>query len=233
MNTSKLNSDSLRVIPCLSRLRQEDIDLIVNKSELRDYTKGTLVFAQAAPVEFFFIVEKGLLKAYKNSPEGRELIIGFFEPGDHFCFPIHNVKRRHLVNTIALKDSTLIVIPIEYFDKLLKDALSEAGYRIILGLCSKIHLLSDIIEDMAFKNVEQRVIKALLKLAKEQESDICQIKLEISHQNIASMTGTVREVVSRTMLKLKKKGIILESDMHGFTINIQKLNDLNDFLSME
>ena len=225
----KLNIDSLRIIPCLSRLRREELDLIANKSELLHYSKGTMVFAQSDPIEFIFIVEKGLLKAYKNSLEGRELIIGFFEPGDHFCFPIHKVKSRHLVNTIALKDSTLIVIPIEYFDNFLKSALSEEGYRIILGLCTKIHLLSDIIEDMAFKNVEQRVIKALLKVAEEQKSDTHHIKIEITHQNIASMTGTVREVVSRTMSKLKKKGIILESDVHGFTINTQKLRDLHDF----
>ena len=229
----KVNSDNLRVIPCLSKLRREELDLIAKKSEMRDYVKGTFVFAQFDLVEFFFIVEKGLLKAFKSSPEGRELTIEFFEPGDYFCFPLHHIKTRHIVNTIALKNSTLIVIPVELFDRLLKNVLTEEGYRIILGLCSKIHLLSDIIDDMAFKSVEQRVVKALFKLSQEQKTDTNRIIIETTHQNIASMTGTVREVVARTMSKLKKKGVILESDVHGVTIDVQKLKDIYDIFSIE
>lgn len=230
----KVSSDNLRVIPCLSKLRLEELDLIAKKSELRGYTKDTLVFAQSDPIKFFFIVETGLLKAYKSSPDGRELAIEFFEPGDHFCFPLHHhIKAQHIVNTIALKDSTLIIIPSEIFDNLLKSVLNETGYRVVLELCNKIHLLSDIIDDMAFKNVEQRVIKALFKLSQEQENDTNRILIKTTHQKIAFLTGTVREVVARTMSKLKNKGVVLETNVQGITIDIQKLKGIYEFFDME
>jgi CRP/FNR family transcriptional regulator len=40
---------------------------------------------------------------------------------------------------------------------------------------------------------------------------------------IAGMVGTVREVVSRVMSKLKKEGIILQSTVKGFRISKRRL----------
>lgn len=37
------------------------------------------------------------------------------------------------------------------------------------------------------------------------------------------MTGTVREVVSRTMSRLRKEGIIVESTVKGMRVNKAKL----------
>lgn len=58
----------------------------------------------------------------------------------------------------------------------------------------------------------------LLRLSEEKSSDKKIVPLAVTHQDIASMTGTVREVVSRTMLKLKKGEIIVDSSVRGFKV---------------
>ena len=52
------------------------------------------------------------------------------------------------------------------------------------------------------------------------------LKRHGTHNDIASMTGSVREVVSRTMSRLKKEGIIVDSNIKGFTIDTEKLSHL-------
>ena len=66
----------------------------------------------------------------------------------------------------------------------------------------------------------------LRRLAGEKSSMDNIISLEVSHNDIASMTGSVREVVSRTMSRLKKEGIIVESNIKGFSLDRKKLSHL-------
>jgi CRP/FNR family transcriptional regulator len=133
-----------------------------------------------------------------------------------------------MVGAIALDDSSLIVIPSETFKEVLRSAVSETGWKIISGLCNKIHYLSGLLEDLAFKDVEKRVITTLMTLAGEVSPKESFISLQLSHQDVASMTGTVREVVSRTMSKLKKAGVITHSSVKGFTIDRGRLSKLMD-----
>jgi CRP/FNR family transcriptional regulator len=98
--------------------------------------------------------------------------------------------------------------------------------RIIDGLCQRVQYLSNLLENVSFNDVEQRVIGVLLRLAEEQSSENNIVPLSINHRDIASMTGTVREVVSRTILRLKKEGIIRDSNKKGFKIDREKLSCL-------
>ncbi|RJQ47924.1 MAG: helix-turn-helix domain-containing protein [Nitrospiraceae bacterium] len=50
--------------------------------------------------------------------------------------------------------------------------------------------------------------------------------LSISHQDIVSITGTVREVVSRIMSRLKKEGVVVDSNVRGFRVNKNKLKKI-------
>ncbi len=217
----------LRLLPCLSGLNDKELSIIAGEAELKKVFENDMLFAKSDPVKFFFIVEKGSIKLYKTSKEGKELLIKIFRSGDHFCLPLHKTNGSYLVNAIALEDSSLVVIPAEKFTELLNSAVSETGLRIIAGLCERIKILSNFLEDIAFDDVEHRVIKILLRLAEEKSSKDNIVHLTTTHHDIATMTGTVREVVSRTMSKLKKEGIIFNSASKGFKVNKTKLQDLH------
>jgi CRP/FNR family transcriptional regulator len=168
------------------------------------------------------------VKLYKTSREGRELIIKIMGPGDYFCCAPLCAGGNYMVRAIALEDTTLIVIPSGTFIKALRNAVTEVGWRIISGLCKKIHYLSGLLEDLAFKDVEKRVMTTLLTLSSQIPQQNGFISFQLSHQDVASMTGTVREVVSRTMSKLKKEGVITHSSVKGFTIDRGRLSTLVD-----
>ena len=216
---------NLYVLPCMSSLSNAEIGIIGDITYIKKFIKNDVVFTESDPVSFIFIVKTGLIKLYKISQEGRELIVKIMGPGDYFCCASLFIGGRHSVNAIALKDSTLIAIPADNFKKALRDSVGELGFKIVASLCSKIKYLSGVVDDITFKDVEQRVILTLMKLAEEKATDD-HVFLALTHKDIASMTGTVREVVSRIMSKLKKNGIISESGSGRFKIHKSKLSCL-------
>ena len=172
------------------------------------------------------MVTSGRVKLFKSSPEGRELAIKIMGPNDYFCCAPLYLDGRYSVSAVAMEDSSLVLIPVEDFKEMLNANVSEIGFRLISGLCSKIKYLSNLVGTLTFKDVEQRVILTLLRFAEEKSSEDNLVFLSLTHQDIASMTGTVREVVSRTMSRLKKDGIITDSSFRGFVIDKERLSGL-------
>jgi CRP/FNR family transcriptional regulator len=227
MNSALLEiNHNLHILPCLFDLEEEKIALIGQKAHVKNFAKNDIIFSELHPADFFFIVRKGAIKLYKTSSEGRELIVKIMCKGDYFCcMPLYS-GGRYFVNAMATEDSTLVVIPAVDFREMLKNIIGETGMRIILGLCSKVKHLSNLVEDITFKDVEQRVLLTLFRLIEEKPPENGIATLTLTHQNIASMTGTVREVVSRIMSQLKKEGIIIDSNIRSFKIDRDMLLSL-------
>lgn len=143
--------------------------------------------------------------------------------GDYFCCAAAFSSERYFVNAVANEDSTIITIPIISFKNRLFSKIDPLLMKLIKGLCNRIRYLSCIVEDLTFMNVEQRVGHLLLRISHELSGED-EIELNLTHQEIASMVGTVREVVSRVMSKLKREGVIIESTVRGFRISKKKLS---------
>jgi CRP-like cAMP-binding protein len=67
------------------------------------------------------------------------------------------------------------------------------------------------VEELTGHSVERRIASTLLKLAAkfgEQQGDSVLIGMPLSHQDIAELTGTVRETASRVLSQFKAAGLI-------------------------
>ncbi len=216
----------LRRLPCLSGLKEEDLASIGEMAVLKTVSRNEVLFEESEPMRSFFIVRNGAVKLYKTSSEGRELIVKIIGRGDYFCCAPIYAGGSYFVSAKAVEDTSLIVIPADQFKEMLCSGLNEIGLRILSGLCSRIRYLSNLVEDLTFKDVEQRATTALLRLAEEKAPEDTIVSLKITHQDIASMSGTVREVVSRIMSRLKKEGVITDSSIRGFKLNKESLSRL-------
>lgn len=216
----------LRTFPCLSGLKNEDLAAMGEQAHIRTFQKHGILFREGDTANFIFIVKTGRIKLFKTSPEGRELSIKILRPSEYFCCAPLYLDGKYSVSAMATEDSAVVMIPSKDFKEIIGVSVSEIGLRIIRGLCSKIKYLSVLAENLSFKDVEQRILTALLHLSEEKAPKENIVSLSVSHQDIASMTGTVREVVSRIMSRLKKEGIIVDSNAKGFKIDKERLSRL-------
>lgn len=221
---TELFCSELKKFPCLSNLNESEIFEFAKVAKLKKYKKSEILFTEKDDLNFFYIVHSGRIKLYKTSQDGKELLIKFMEPGEYFCCAALISSVKAPVSACAVEESTVIQLPAKDFKAMLFGGLSEMGLRIIMGLCRKINYLSRLIEDMSFKDVNERIAVALLRICNECFPNKKLASLNLTHQEIASMTGTVREVVSRSMAKFKKEKIIVATSARGFTIDVEKLS---------
>jgi CRP/FNR family transcriptional regulator len=188
--------------------------------------KRQTIFEEGEPPRNLFVVINGVVKLSKFSDEGKEIVIRVMRAGDYFCCaPIFSLKR-HFVTATALEDTELLLIDSQSFVSVLHEGLNDLGKKVLNSLCSRIGHLSNMIETLIFNNVEMRIIITLKQIAQGESPDNEMVRLSLSHQDIASLVGTVREVVSRTMSRLKQEGAIVCSTVKGFTLNVRRLDDI-------
>jgi CRP/FNR family transcriptional regulator len=95
-------------------------------------------------------------------------------------------------------------------------------------LSSRQRTLGDVVEDLALQDVTTRVARLLLGCMGqhthivEQAPDAC---AHITHQEIASMVGSVREVVQRALKDLERDGAIALERTRIRICNQAKLED--------
>ena len=185
MKDKDFEQQDLRVLPCLSAMEEEELNIIGQKAVLKTVAKNEVLFTESEPARFFFILKAGSVKLFKTSREGRELIIKTMKPGDYFCCAAIFTDGKSLVSAMAIEDSTLIAIPADFFEDMLCSSLNATGFKILSGLCTKIRHLSGLVEDLTFKDVEQRIILTLLRLAEGKSPEENIVTLAVTHQDIA------------------------------------------------
>jgi len=80
--------------------------------------------------------------------------------------------------------------------------------------------------DLSLYDVYQRIIRLFAKYVDQNSlNPKLGIIENLSHEEIASMVGSVRKVVNRTLQKLKKDGIIELSRKQIKLLDLQKLLD--------
>lgn len=212
----------LRILPCLTYLEDRELAVIGQIARLKGVAKDEIIFQESEPVKFFFAVRKGAIKLYKTSQDGRELAIKIIRDNDFFCCAPLFTGGGYFVNAQAVEDSNLIAIPSGGFKEILCGEMGEMGFGMLSSLCMKLKALSNLLEDVTFRDVEHRIMLALLRMAEEKSQESI-VHFSLTHHDIASITGSVRVVVSRTMSRLKKHGIIVESSHKGFRLDKERL----------
>ena len=90
---------------------------------------------------------------------------------------------------------------------------------------ARLRQLVGIIEELSFTTIRQRLASTLLKLAQTEGKKTqrgVEFRLPASHQEMANQLGTVRELISRNLMRMQAEGLlevdarqIIVKDMDG------------------
>ncbi len=93
----------------------------------------------------------------------------------------------------------------------LLDAYPSIALRVLDIMTGRLHSAQDMIRQLSAYPVEQRVAFTLLKLAEklgEAHDEGLLIRMPLSREDLAAMTGTTTETVSRTLRQFQQSGIV-------------------------
>ncbi|MDB5271301.1 MAG: transcriptional regulator [Hymenobacter sp.] len=167
--------------------------------------KQDIYLAGDEPTRLYF-VKSGRVKTLKATDSGKELITGFYGPGEFFGYlPLlqHTV---HSDSAVAVDDAELVYIPKDDFTQLLLRN-PEVGQRFIHLLANRVGEREQQLLAMAYNSIRRRVADTLLRLH-EQAGPAPEASIQLSREDMAAMVGTASESLIRTLSEFKADGLI-------------------------
>jgi len=205
-----MSTDFLRRCPLFAGLKDEDLKKIRAIASVRQIKKREILFYDGEEAKGFYVILAGKMKIYKVSPEGKEQILHVVSAPDAFAEAALFLEGSYPAFAEALMDSQLLFFPKRDFIQLIEKN-PRLSINMIVTLSQYLKRFALLIEELSLKEVSSRTAKYLidlsLKLLKEGKNPK-EVELDLSKTQLALILGTISETLSRTLAKMKAKGII-------------------------
>tara|TARA_B100000579_G_scaffold204557_1_gene167213 strand:- start:211 stop:888 length:678 start_codon:yes stop_codon:yes gene_type:complete len=186
---------------------------------VREYPKGSMVILEEEFGDIVFIVMNGTVKITRVNDEGKEVILAMLGEYEIFGEMAIIDGEARSANALAQENCKLLAISSEDFIKILKDNFS-VSLALMRELAKRLRKSDQHIEALSLSDAEHRIGVSILNLA-EEIGVIRRGKVTIENlpfqQDIANMSGTSRETVSR-ILKLFEDRSLITKDGHKVLI---------------
>lgn len=195
-----------------------DLQEIEDGIPIEPVPKGTVVYSPHTKKPMLYLVKSGTVRLYSVTAEGKELTLDVLGTG-HIFGDIGSLVSDHNVHAIALEESVICTMDYEQFKFLLREK-PELGIRFIEIMSARIKEVEELLEHMAYSSVRKRLLFLLYKLSTKfaensgteaegaGQTEWVKLKVELTHQELASMTGNIRETVTETLNQLMAEGIL-------------------------
>jgi CRP/FNR family transcriptional regulator, cyclic AMP receptor protein len=175
---------------------------------------------------YFYFVMSGKIKIYQiDFQTSKEQILYLLSRSDMFdVLSLLDGSQNEYISEV-LEDAELISVPMEDMKEMI---LQDNTFRhyFYAYLAEKLRSMENLALSLSFYDVYQRVVQLFTKFTYMQDSKpVLKTVDNLKHEDIASMVGSVRKVVNRTLQKLKKDGVIELSRKNIRIKNFQKLLD--------
>ena len=195
---------------------------VSDKRLSRNYKKRDFVFMEGAQPLYLYFISSGEVKTYKSNSDGKELITGLHRPGEFIGFVPLLENKPNNETAVVLKDADIYMIPQQDFLTMIYTN-KEIARKFISMLSNNLYETENLLIEIAYQSVRQRVAHALIKL---NGLDILSKNLpsiSVTRKNISSMVGTTTESLNRTISDFKDEGILEISGKNLRVLNLQKL----------
>lgn len=164
--------------------------------------RGTRLFAPGERAAGFAVVLSGRVEVSLTGPSGREILLYAVEPGQSCIQSTLGLMgdEPYSGEAICAGEVRLALIPAGLFHGLMERSgpFREFVFR---ALAMRMSDMTQLLERVAFTRVEARLAQALLELAQGEA-------VEATHAELAARIGSAREVVSRRLEAMAKRGLV-------------------------
>jgi CRP/FNR family transcriptional regulator, cyclic AMP receptor protein len=174
------------------------------------YPKSAVLFIEGQQPRGVFVLCTGKVKLSTSSSEGKTLITKLSSPGDVLGLNAAISNHAYEVTAEMIEPGQANFIPRDALLQFLKDH-GEVALRVAELLSQNYYIAYEGIRTLGLTSSPgEKLAKLLLSWYPEngQTNGQAQIKLTLTHEEIAEMIGTTRETVSRLFSDFKKKQLL-------------------------
>ena len=205
----------LKNIPLFSSLTDSELTAIEKVAVKKTFPKNTILLSEGDSTDALYVICEGKVKVTIDDNEGKELILSILGTGEYFgeMALLDDEPRSASVTT---KETTQLLI-ISKNDFMGFFSSNPIALNLLKDLIKRLREANKKIESLGLLDVYGRVARILNQFAKSQEGKMV-IEEKLTHQEIANMIGSSREMVSIILKELSNGGYIT-IDKKLITIN--------------
>ena len=202
--------DFLRNVSLFESLDQQELEALSDLAFTRTFSKDNVIILAEEEGDTLFIIKKGQVKVSIVSEEGREVILSLLGESSVFGeLSLLDGKPRS-ANVVATEETNLLMLRRADFVQLIYKT-PQIATALLAELATRLRKTDRQIEGLALLDVTSRISETLLQLATEQGTETVNgvvIESRPTHQELANMSGTTRETVSRVISRLETQGYL-------------------------
>jgi CRP-like cAMP-binding protein len=214
----------------LSSLSPTETQLLAARTSRKRVDTGELLFSEGDKCHGLHIIIRGKVRIFKTSLGGREQVLDVSVSGECVAeLPVFD-GGAFPASAVAIEDTEIAFISRPDFHAFCIEH-PPVALKMLAVVGSRLRRLVGIIEELSFTTIRQRLISTLLRIAEtegKQTATGIEFQLPASHQELASQLGTVRELVSRNLMRLQAEGLLNVDARH---IVVKDMKGLRDLLS--
>jgi CRP/FNR family transcriptional regulator, cyclic AMP receptor protein len=203
----------------LSSLSQPELKLLAARTVRKFFSAGEILFYEGEPCKGLHIISLGRVRIFKTSASGREQVLAVNGSGESIAeLPVFD-GGPYPASAIALEETEIAFISRKDFQNYCLEH-PEVSLKVLAFVGTRLRNLVGIIEELSFTTIRQRLVSLLVRLAQSEGKKTAlgiEFLLPGSHQELANQLGTVRELISRNLMRLQAEGL-LEVDARQIVI---------------
>lgn len=190
-----------------------------------------MLFSEGEPCQGLHIIARGKVRIFKTSVSGREQVLAVNVAGESIAeLPVFD-GGPYPASVVAIDDTEIAFISRRDFQAYCLEH-PEVALKVLSVVGARLRRLVGIIEELSFTTIRQRLISVLVKFAQTGKASPrgVEFQLPATHQELANQLGTVRELISRNLMRLQAEGLL---DVDGRQIVVKDLKGLSALLEGE
>src|SRR4051794_37165407 len=215
-------------VPVFEELADDDLRRVADVTVPRRFASGEVVFREGDDSDTCYVVHSGHARAIREHPDGRQITLATFGPGDIFGELAMFDDERRSATVEASDDLEVLGILGGDMRRLLRRHPDMAGklvislgrglrghpdmaVKLVISLGRRLRAANERLARQSFQTVQSRVAAVLAQLVEQARSEGAadrDVAVVATQADLAKLAGSSRESASRFLAVLERAGVI-------------------------
>ena len=199
-------------VPVFETLGPADLERVAEVCVPRGFAARQVIFREGDDSDTCYVVKDGHARALREHPDGRQITLATFGPGDIFGeLAMFDDERRSA--TVEAVDSLDAVAILGRDMRALLTRHPDIAVKLVIALGRRLREANERLARQSFQTVQSRVatvVGQLVEQAQEEGAAGSDVVVTATQAELAQLAGSSRESASRFLAVLERAGVITQ-----------------------
>lgn len=193
-------AEFIKAFPVFKKNPEKLVNEMLSAGQVKTIPAGSRIYAEGDACGAIAFVLSGEIRVFKVGQTGREITLYEIGPGETCILNASCILSgmTYPAHASALSIVEVVLVPSAHFRRLVDEHEQMRDFVFAL-LSRRLSGVMELVEEVAFGRMDERLKDYLVERSGDN-------RLETTHQKIANDLGTSREVVSRLLKDMERRG---------------------------